>query len=193
MKMKLPLGLALGAVLLLACGSQRALGQAVITLDEHGTPFSAPSTIAPDPLNGGVMTVAYILPFLATPGDLEITEPPVGTTSPPSDLLRWEPQANQTLLFVYSDVLATSDPANDPADVGIPAQLQTNLAMAVEIGWPPPAAYTDAANGVAYTPAAGAPGSVPGAGFTYDFISDVPEPGVLCLAPALAGLLMRRR
>lgn len=190
------LGLALGATLLLVCASQRVLGQVVITLDERGTPGPYPSTIAPDPLNpGGPPTVAYLLPFGVVPGDLVIKEPPITTNSPTSDLLRWTQvvPGQQSLLLVYSDV-TTTDPPNDPADVGIPLQLQTNLATVTETGLPVAPTYTDVANGVVYTPTAGMPGFIAGAApFTFSFTSDIPEPGVFCLAPALLGLLRRRR
>jgi hypothetical protein len=190
------LGLALGAALLLVCGSQRALGQITITLDERGTPGPYPSTIAPDPLiPGGPPTVAYALPFGVVPGDLVIQEPPITTAPVDSDLLRWVQvvPGQQSLLLVYSDV-TTTDPANAPADVGIPLQLQTNLAIVPETGLPVAPVYTDAANGVVYTPTAGMPGFIAGAApFTYSFISDIPEPGIFCLTPALAGLLRRRR
>ena len=193
MKAHSTLGLALGAFLLVIA-SGRASGQITITLDEHGTPAPYPATIAIDPLNpGGPPTVAYTLPFAVVPGDLVISEPPVPTTLT-SDLLRFEQSVpgQQSLVFVYSDV-TTSDPANEPADVGIPGQLQTNVAMVVETGLPVSPIYTDATNGVVYTPTAGMPGFIAGAApFTYSFISDVPEPTVIGLGAALVGLAIRR-
>ena len=199
MKMKCPLGLAVGAVLLLACGSQRAQGQIVspITIDEFGTPGPYPSTIAPDPtVPGGPATVAYILPFLTIPGDVVVGEPPV-TTQVSSDLLRWVPQQTQTLLFVYSE--RPEIPSTEiigPADVGVPPpNTATPTVFVDEIGFPFGAPYTDASNGVVYTAVGAVPGAATaGVPVTYDFISDaVPEPVILFLTPALVGLLRRSR
>ena len=200
MKIRSTFRLMTGAVLLLGLAVPRALGQ--ITVDEIPTPtplLPAPGIFS-DPFSPTMPpTVMYPLPFIVTPGDLAITEPPVITGQQFSDLLRWEilPATNQEVLFVYSDS-SSSDPPNAPADVGIPPNFQANLFMTPETGLGvPPAPYTDFANGLVWVPAPGSglPGSPPAgaAPITWTFISDVPEPAMLCLAPALVALLRRNR
>jgi hypothetical protein len=126
-----------------------------------------------------------------SPGDLVITEPPLpGTNQTQSDLLRFF----QNLVFVYSDV-STSDPANAPADVGVPPANNTSGPGLIV-----PEMGTEAGvNGLfGYTPFSPAmPGFLPGAAagaVTYNFISDTPEPSTLVLAVlGLVGLALVRR
>jgi hypothetical protein len=197
MKAKSSILFGLGATCLaaLAIGAPNARAQ-IVTIDENGTlfPGAGPGTLVPDPtVPNGPPTVGYFLGIPTVPGDVQIFEPPGPAVNPPSDLLRFLPSPNGTLLLIYSDV-STTDPGNAPADVGLPPNLQTNVFQTLETGLGG-APYTDNSNGLVYTPAGGQPGqSVGTVGIQYNFISDsVPEPGMLCLTPAVAGLLMRNR
>jgi MYXO-CTERM domain-containing protein len=147
-------------------------------------PFLPPG-FAPTPV---VYSLAGIFPGGATSGDLIITEPPVGQQSQ-SDLLRFF----QNLVFVYSDV-STSDPANAPADVGVPPSNNTAGPMLILPEMGPEAGV----NGLfGYTPGPGMPGflsDVGTGGLVWNFTSDTPEPSTLVLAAiGFAGLALIRR
>jgi hypothetical protein len=168
-----------------------------ITLDEFGHGFYTPATggagtplppggvdIGPGAIPGALVYTNTISPLGAViPGDVLIMEP--GTPNGPSDLIRFN--QNNTIVF-YSDVSPT-DPAEAPADVGIPTVFLTPTITGPEFG------PESGPNGADYTPTAGMPGFDPsGAVMTYHFISDLPEPGTLGLL-AISGsvLLFRRR
>jgi hypothetical protein len=178
-----------------------------VTMDEFGkgttilptggivpTPTLVPAP--PDPfLPGGFppTPVVYSMALLGgpvTPGDLVLEEPVLpGTNQPQSDLLRFF----QNLVFVYSDV-STTDPADAPADVGVPPAINTAGPLLVL----PEAGPEAGVNGLfGYAPGPGMPGFVLGApagAVVYNFISDTPEPSTLVLsALAAVGLALIRR
>jgi hypothetical protein len=147
--------------------------QQPLSFDEFGVSNFGPGVLTADPFNGGQMTLMYTLPFNVVAGDLTILEPQAST----GDLLRFE---NGNQLFVYSDNVEGSD---SPADVGIPANLQTNTFQIVESG-------PEGNNGAIWNPSMGNPGD---AGFAvqYNFTSDstrVPEPSIGLVV--LGGLLL---
>ncbi|HXS97712.1 MAG TPA: PEP-CTERM sorting domain-containing protein [Candidatus Limnocylindrales bacterium] len=163
-----------------------------IFTNSSGFHSALPCALMQDPVAGGLVTVAYDLlnPPGLTAGDVFLLEP--GAPGVISDVLRFEPTVvgagrGTGVLFVYSDNL---DGVDALADVGIPSTALTNAIIANEIG-------PEGNNGVTYTPTAGQPGFVAGAGgpVTYTFTSDsaVPEPatGLLLIAPLM--LLARRR
>ena len=155
----------------------------IYTFDEfgHGT---TPSTIAVDPASG-IATVTYLLPFAGTPGDVVLlsTNEPAGT-SQISDILRFDGNGHA---YFFSDV-TTSDPANAPADVGLPP-LGPNTIFVTEVG-------PDDSNSAFYAPPGpGAPGFDP-TGPSYSILSDaVPEPDAWTFLTAGIGLwlVLKRR
>jgi len=169
--------------------SRTVLGQ--FTIDEFGVQgnngVNLPSILAPDPsgaIAGNVLI--YLLPFGVTPGDVLLTEP--GQPAPAfSDVLRfWNPAGNpnQSELIFYSD-FSSADPADAPADVGLPAQLQVNTININEVG-------PEGNNGALYAANPGMPGAdFSGVPTQYNIISDaaVPEPGTAALLVGGLGLL----
>ncbi len=126
--MKAPRRFALSALalvllpLLLLVFAPPAAGVPTLTFDEAGigtvfdgvTTTPLPSSTAFDPVSGFV-TLAYTLPFVPVPGDVIVTEPPLGGNS---DLLRFSTALPGTL-FVFSDPAEVAG-TGDLADVGIP-------------------------------------------------------------------------
>jgi hypothetical protein len=186
-------GLAVAACLLSTGGEAFAqVFNITITVDENGNGtltntngfFSAlPFTVAPD-LGPGGLPAALTYNLLGPPGlvagDLLLLEPgPFGVLT---DLIRFN-ATNGTMVF-YSD---NTDGAPSLADKGFPTALYANNIARTEVG-------DEGSNGFSYTPTAGQPGFVAGAGgpVTYVIRSDVavPEPGTLtlCGLAALAGL-----
>jgi hypothetical protein len=139
--------------------------------------------LALDPISGKT-TMAYNLGFATNPGDVQLFEPPTPSQTP-SDLIRFTANGQ---MFFFSD-FSTSDPADSPADVGIPA-LQTNVTSVNEVG-------AEGNNSASYTPGAAGIGGNATNGVIYSFVSDgtVPEPNSLFLAGLGGGLLLlvRRR
>ena len=139
-----------------------------------------------DPANGGVLHLAYTLPFLAVPGgafDIIIAEP----GGQFSDILRFFPGLTgpSTTLFFYSD---GADGLDAPADVPV---------LPVPIGGPPflletgllapgvPGPYSEAGpNGLVFPTGPGGFGSDGNPlGTVYTFVSDgvIPEPSTVTL------------
>ena len=167
----------------LAVASSTSFAQFTFTIDEFGVgSFGGavvPSTIGLDP-SGGVAgpVLIYTLPFAVTPGDVILTEIFNG---PNSDIVRfWNPTGiNQSEIIFYSD-FSTTDPADAPADVGLPTQLFTPIRI-TEVG-------PEGNNGAVYLPTPGMPSST-SAPMQYNIISDVPEPGTGALLLSGVGLL----
>jgi hypothetical protein len=169
-----------------------------ISADEngHGTLTNSngfnsplPFAILPDPGPGGLpaaLTYGLLNPPGLVAGDLILLEQPVGTIS---DIIRFNPNQNGGSLVFYSD---NSDGVDSLADTGFPNALYTNNFTLFEVG-------PEGANGITYTPVAGQPGFVAGAGgpVTYVITSDspVPEPCSLTLLAlgATCGLVSCRR
>jgi hypothetical protein len=170
------------------------------TFDEFGNSSGlgiSPGILQPDPSGAiglPVPVLVYNLPFSVIPGDVVLTEPgnPAGSQQD-SDIVRfWNPTGSgPSQIIFYSDFSAT-DPADSPADSGLPLGSMPLLVTIPEIG-------PEGNNGAVYTPTPNQPGfilstAVPPA--TYNIISDVPEPGTLALAILGSGtvlLAVRRR
>jgi hypothetical protein len=149
-----------------------------LTVDEFGG-GGLPSGPVLDPISGTV-TLAYTLPFAGTTGDVVLTEP--ATQNQSSDILRFDGAGH---LFFFSD----ADPADAPADVGVPVPFGGNITILAETG------PEGGPNGLlGYTPTPGMPGFDPSAP-TYNFISDpVPEPSTWAMvATGAASLIVFRR
>ena len=190
--------LVLGALLCVSMPSSHAQGFSVtISFDETGNGtlsntnnfFSnLPTSMITDPGPGGVQSVLFygmLNPPGLVAGDLILLEPGGGGLL--SDLLRFDPATQNGGLFVYSD---TFDGADSLADVGFPTALNTNTLTLFEAG-------AEGSNGFSYTPTAGQPGFVAGAGgpVTYVFTSDsaVPEPSSIALLLGGAAVLGVKR
>jgi hypothetical protein len=168
----------------LAVASSTSFAQFALTIDEFGGSLNGiPFTIGPDP-SGGVAgpVLIYTLPFAVTPGDVILTE--LGQPNGPnSDIVRfWNPTGiNQSEIIFYSDFSA-ADPADAPADVRLPTQLQPIVVTIPEVG-------PEGNNGAVYLAAPGMPGSTSFLPIQYNIISDVPEPGTGALLLSGVGLL----
>lgn len=196
----------LAAAALLFGLSESASAQFSITmsLDEncHGTFTNTngffsplPCTIQADPGPGGlpaVLTYGMLSPPGLTAGDLLLQET-VGASVILSDVIRFNPNENCSgttgCLLFYSDIAGGVDGL---ADTGFPTANYTNTLLLTEVG-------PEGANGITYTPTAGQPGFITGAGgpVTYKITSDaVPEPASVLLVACAAGLIwlkLRRR
>jgi hypothetical protein len=169
----------------LTVASSTSFAQFTFTIDEFGVGSfggaNIPFTIGLDP-SGGVVgpVLIYTLPFAVIPGDVILSEP--GQVPPlTSDVIRfWNSAAgNQSEIIFYSDFSA-ADPADAPADVGLPTQL-FNPTTITEVG-------PEGNNGAIYNALPGMPGST-SAPIQYVIISDVPEPGTGALLLSGVGLL----
>jgi hypothetical protein len=160
-----------------------------IKIDEFGAGTvngsTLPGSVATEPISG-MSTMRYTLPFFGVSGDVQLFEPPTAS-GVASDVIRFD--GNYGVYF-FSDV-STGDPADSPADVGLPSILQSPLMSLGETG------PEGGPNGyIGYTPGYSDPGANTTGTVTYDFISEVPEPGslgVLACCVAMCGLGRRRR
>lgn len=169
----------------------------IFTFDEFGNSSGtgiSPGIFQPDPSGGLAANVlVYNLPFSVIPGDVVLTEPIGLNVPPPSDIVRfWNPSgAGPSQIIFYSDFSST-DPADSPADTGLPAALMSLAIRLPEVG-------PEGNNGAVYTPTANQPGFILSTALppaTYNIISDVPEPGTIALvtvASALSWFRLKRR
>jgi hypothetical protein len=168
-----------------------------ITVDENGSNgtvsntngfFSTlPVSRVQDPGPGGLaaaLTYNLLNPPGLTAGDLILVEP--GGTGTVSDIIRYNPQQNGGSLVFYSDKTPGDTPP-DLADIGFPTALYANTLLVTEVG-------AEGNNGLRYTPTAGQPGFVAGAGgpVTYLISSDVPEPSSILLLVTVIGIVSYR-
>ena len=163
----------------------------VISLDENGNGFFNGArldyTIDPDPISH-IATLHYYLPFMGAtnrPGDVVLMEPPA-TVGVISDILRFNGTGG---VWFFSERGPNELPPFDLADVPIlPMVYTNNFVSLMEIG-------PEGQNGAIYTPLAGQPGWDDFYQFTYEFISDIPEPCTFALLGlgAAALVIFRRR
>ena len=159
-----------------------------------GFTSALPSGLLTDPGPGGLanaLTYNLLNPPGLVAGDVLVQEVAGG---PLSDIIRFNStqtcfQGSPGCLVFYSDNL---DGADAIADIGFPTALYTNTVTLLEIG------FEGGLQGVIYTPTAGQPGFVAGAGgpVTYFIISDVAVPGpptLALLGLGLVGLAALRR
>jgi len=182
------------AALLVTCGTAAAQFTININVDEFGNGtltnsngfFSPlPASLLPDPGPGGLpaaLTYGLLNPPGLVSGDLLLVEPGGGGLL--TDQVRFN--ASETIagtlgaLVFYSDHF---DGVDALADNGFPTALYANTTSLVEVGG------ELGPNGITYTPTAGEPGFIAGAGgpVTYHITSDAaPASGPTLPTPASA-------
>lgn len=157
--------------------------------NSNGFTSALNSFLANDPGPGGLnnaLTYDLLNPPGLVAGDLILLEPGGGD----SDIIRFNTTGGSTAnggsLVFYSD---TSDGVDSLADIGFPTAGYANSLTELEVG------PESGPNGFDYTPTAGQPGFVAGAGgpVTYDITSDpaaaTPEPASAALMLAGLGLV----
>jgi hypothetical protein len=180
------------AVLAISANSVFAIAAVpIITIDEwgHGDINGTPLTFVPSMVEpfSGIATLAYNLPagYNGAAGDVQLFEPAT-TAQLLSDVIRFDGQGH---MFFFSDRTAGETEPPSLADVGFPPVPLTPIVTFMEVG------PESGPNGYwGFIPVAGQPGfnsSLPGT--TYNFISDVPEPGSMALFGLAGGLLVLRR
>jgi hypothetical protein len=190
------------SVFLLAANPANAQGFTVtINVDENcngslsnsnGVNDVLPCGLQNDPGPGGlnnVLTYDLLSPPGLVAGDLLLTDPDTGQLS---DVVRFNPNevgpggGLGSLVFYSNPADGPDGPADTPSP---PTQFYANFLALQEQGADPPAF-------VIYTPTAGEPGFVAGAGgpVTYDIVSDAaPEPGSILLMFGGVGALFARK
>ena len=172
---------------ILAVSATPVFGAAVFlfTFDENGNGFlngqTVPWTMAADPISG-ITTLTYNLPIVTAAGDVVLEEQGglPGTAPTISDIVRFDGQGN---VYFFSDM---DGPPFDLADVRVLPNPINPLVVIPEVG-------PEGNNGALWTPGAGQPGfDVAGIPitYTYNIISDVPEPGSMLLAGLSGGLML---
>jgi len=151
-------------------------GNGQISVDGGGF-TNLTGTLMPDPTQGGLPVLTYLLPRIVIGGDVRIWDDFVGGQL--SDILRFTDAAGTPYTFsadrmiFYSGLPGPNEPVA-LADTGIPETLYVN-----EFGG---TVETDGA--FSWVPAGPA-------GHTYNGISDVPEPSALALLCLAASMLLR--
>src|SRR6516165_6587891 len=111
----------------------------VYTIDELGNssgPGISPGAMQLDPSGAlPIPVLVYNLTFAVIPGDVVLTEPGAPTPGPFSDVVRfWNPTgAGPSQIIFYSDFSST-DPADSPADTGLPPVLMPLIVTIQEVG-----------------------------------------------------------
>jgi hypothetical protein len=193
---------ALAALGVASSASALVNGNILLTVDEngHGTlngflgPQALPFALQNDPGPGGlanVLTYDMLNPPGLVAGDVLLQDGPGG---PILDVVRFNPNevgagGGTGALVFYSDNVDGFDSLADTPSP--PGALYANNITILEVG-------PEGQNGAIYTPLAGQPGFVAGAGapVVYNLISDVPEPGawaLMLLGVGVAGAALRRR
>jgi hypothetical protein len=161
------------------------------TFDEFGNSSGlgiSPGAMQLDPSGAiglPIPVMVYNLPFSVIPGDVILPEPPGPGINRNSDVIRfWNPSGGGPSQIIFYSDFTSADPADSPADTGLPSGLMSLIVTIPEVG-------PEGNNGALYTPTANQPGfilstTVPPA--TYNIISDVPEPSTLALAFLSGGL-----
>jgi hypothetical protein len=140
---------------------------------------SLTGTLMPDPTQGGLPVLTYLLPRIVIGGDVRIWDDFVEGQL--SDVLRFTDAQGSPYTFsadrmiFYSSLPEPNEPAA-LADTGIPETLYIN-----EFG-----GTVEADNAFSWVPAGPE-------GHTYNGLSDVPEPSALALLCLPAAALLRRR
>ena len=192
MKRLLLASVALGVVL----GGLGLARAGTIVFDESGKGTNNGVAMMTSTFQGTLLTfgppLAYDLGTAAyTLGQAQVIEVVNGQGNV-SDYLEWAKGTGGSsgTLTTHTYLIVLSD-EGDPlaADQGLPTNPNNPISLQ-ETG-------TEAANGVTYTPNSGQPGFVSGETTTYQFTSDVPEPGTVAMLTSLglsaAGFLRRKR